>query len=162
MKMDHSNKYRSRAALTVAFTAIVAVMVFAGCSSKGPAGTNELIVSAAASLKDAFNEIAQLHEQRTGTKIRFNFGASGALQKQIESGAPADIFASAGAKQMDELAAKTLIVPPSRRDFARNVLVLIEPVNGTPISSFADLGKPEIKKIAVGNPRTVPAGQYTE
>src|SRR3954470_13836704 len=107
--------------LSIGICALVLLMIFAACSGKGPAASDELIVSAAVSLKDAFNEIAQLHEQRTGTKIRFNLGASGALQKQIESGAPADLFASAGAKQMDELGAKSLIAPASRRDFARNV-----------------------------------------
>ena len=123
---------------------------------------NEIIVSAAVSLKDAFNEIAQLNEQRNNVKVHFNFGASGALQKQIESGAPVDVFASAGAQQMDQLAAKDLIVSSSRTNFARNVLVLVEPANSSAIASFADLTKPEVKKIAIGNPRTVPAGQYTE
>jgi molybdate transport system substrate-binding protein len=141
---------------------LVAIALVSACRPKEPGAANELVVSAAVSLKDAFKEIARLHEQRTGAKIRFNFGASGALQKQIESGAPADIFASAGAKQMDELAARNLIVPTSRKDFARNGLVLIEPTNGASISSFADLTKADIKKIAVGNPKTVPAGQYTE
>src|SRR5215467_3703717 len=162
MTRSNGPSWRTAAVPMSAYLLLFVSLFLSGCRSSSPASSNELVISAAVSLKDAFNEIAKIHEQRTGTKIRFNFGASGALQKQIESGAPADIFASAGAKQMDELAAKTLIVPPSRRDFARNVLVLIEPVNGTPISSFADLGKPEIKKIAVGNPRTVPAGQYTE
>ncbi|HJZ80349.1 MAG TPA: molybdate ABC transporter substrate-binding protein, partial [Pyrinomonadaceae bacterium] len=84
------------------------------------------------------------------------------LLKQIESGAPADVFASAGAKQMDDLAAKNLIVVSTRADFARNVLVLIQPVNSTSIFTFDDLARPEVKKIAIGNPKTVPAGQYTE
>jgi len=126
------------------------------------ASANEIIVSAAVSLKDAFHEIAQLNEQRNNVKVYFNFGASGALQKQIESGAPVDVFASAGAKQMDQLAAKDLLVPASRTDFSRNVLVLVEPANSSAIASFTDLTRPEVKKIAVGNPNTVPAGQYTE
>jgi molybdate transport system substrate-binding protein len=121
-----------------------------------------LTVSAAVSLKDAFREIAELYEKRTGTKIHFNYGASGALQKQIESGAPADVFASAGAKQMDELASRSLIVPDTRTDFARNSLVLIIPAKGPGFASFSDLANPSVKKVAVGNPKTVPAGQYTE
>ena len=133
-----------------------------GPSPSGPSSVNELIVSAAVSLKDAFNEIAALNEKRNGTKTHFNFGASGALQKQIESGAPADVFASAGAKQMDDLAAKGFIVPATRMDFARNALVLIVPSKGTGIGSFSDLTNPAAKKIAVGNPKTVPAGQYTD
>ena len=145
----------------------VAALILPGCRSQGPpapgqSGNNELIVSAAVSLKEAFNEIAALDEQRNGTKIHFNYGASGALQKQIESGAPADVFASAGAKQMDDLAAQGFIVPTTRTDFARNALVLIVPAKGPLVSSFSDLTKPEVKKIAVGNPKTVPAGQYTE
>src|SRR5947207_14662604 len=82
----------------------------------------ELTVSAAISLKDAFTEIGQLYEQRTGTRIRFNFGASGILQKQIEQGAPVDVFASASAQQMDALVVAGLILTDTRRDFARNTL----------------------------------------
>jgi len=133
-----------------------------GPSPSGSTAENELTVSAAVSLKDAFNEIAELYQKRTGTKIHFNYGASGALQKQIESGAPADIFASAGAKQMDELASRNLIVPDTRTDFAGNSLVLIIPAKGMTLSSFSDLSNPSVKKVAVGNPKTVPAGQYTE
>jgi len=160
--MDLRRSFRCfpRAILAGLILCLFAMALFSGCRSSG--GSNELVVSAAVSLKDAFTEIAQLYEQRHATKIRFNFGASGALQKQIESGAPADVFASAGTKQMDELAAMNLIAASSRKNFARNVLVLIEPENGASLSGFIDLSKPEIKKIAVGNPRTVPAGQYTE
>jgi molybdate transport system substrate-binding protein len=152
--------------LTAMF-AFLMLFVFTGCRSNAPSpsgttSSNELTVSAAVSLKDAFNEIAALSEKRTGTKIHFNFGASGALQKQIESGAPADIFASAGAKQMDDLNAKGLIVPATRADFVRNSLVLIVPPHGSVISSFNDLTNPAVKKIVLGNPKTVPAGLYTE
>ncbi len=123
--------------------------------------SGEITVSAAVSLKDAFQEIGRLYEAGTKRKIAFNFGASGALQKQIEAGAPADVFASAGARQMDELAARNLIEIASRRDFARNMLVLIVPQDSQrSITAFANL--PEAERIAIGNPRTVPAGQYTE
>jgi molybdate transport system substrate-binding protein len=133
-----------------------------GPSPSGSPAANELIVSAAVSLKDAFREIAELYEKRTGTRIHFNYGASGALQKQVESGAPVDVFASAGAKQMDDLVSKSLIVPDTRTVFARNSLVLIIPAKGTGLGSFSDLANPAVKKVAVGNPKTVPAGQYTE
>jgi len=123
---------------------------------------NELVVSAAISLKDAFDEIALLSQTRSGTWIHFNYGASGMLEKQIELGAPVDVFASAGAVQMDELAAKNMIVPGSRSDFARNSLVLIVPANASLVAAFDDLNRPAINKIAIGNPKTVPAGQYTE
>jgi molybdate transport system substrate-binding protein len=154
------------AVITFAILAVLTLLL-PGCRSGAPAPSgspraNELTISAAVSLKDAFNEIAELNEKRNGTKVHFNFGASGALQKQIEQGAPADIFASAGAKQMDDLATKALIVLSSRQDFARNELVLVVPPSGVAVSSFADLNKGEVRKIAVGNPKTVPAGQYTE
>jgi len=145
---------------------LILVLIVPGCRSagppSGPSSSNELTVSAAVSLKDAFNELANINEKRTGTKIHFNYGASGALQKQIETGAPVDVFASAGAKQMDDLATKGFIIPSSRGDFARNALVLIVPANGVGISSFIDLANPAVTKVAVGNPKTVPAGQYTE
>jgi molybdate transport system substrate-binding protein len=138
-------------------------VILSGCRANKPATAgDEIIVSAAVSLKDAFNEIAAIAEKRTGTKIHFNYGASGALQKQIESGAPADVFASAGAKQLDDLVARGLIVSTSRTDFARNALVLIVPAKKTEVGSFSDLANPSVKKIAVGNPKTVPAGQYTD
>lgn len=143
------------------------VLAIPGCrsnapSSSGVTSSNELTVSAAVSLKDAFTEIAELNERRTATRIHFNYGASGALEKQIEAGAPADVFASAGAKQMDDLAAKGFIIPSTRVDFARNALVLIVPAKGVGIGSFSDLTKPAVQKVAVGNPKTVPAGQYAE
>lgn len=149
---------------------VLLVLLLAGCDSTdlGPSGDasragGELIVSAAVSLKDAFNEIGRLYESRNRIKVRFNFGASGVLQKQIESAAPVDVFASAGARQMDELAARGLIDQASRKDFVRNVLVLVVPADSSAgINSFSDLSNPQISKIAAGNPKTVPAGQYTE
>lgn len=122
-----------------------------------------MTVSAAVSLKDAFTEIGELYKKKTGKTVNFNFGASGALQKQIETGAPVDVFASAGEKQMDELAAKKLIDADSRKDFARNKLVLIVPQNSVlNLETFDGLSDLRVQKIAVGNPKTVPAGQYTE
>jgi molybdate transport system substrate-binding protein len=124
---------------------------------------SEILVSAAFSLKDAFQETAAIYEKKTGVRVQFNFGSSGLLQKQIEAGAPVDIFASAGEKQMDELQSRGLIIPETRRNFTRNDLVLVLPANSKiPIRSFTDLFKPEIKRMAVGNSKTVPAGQYAQ
>ncbi|HTY63986.1 MAG TPA: molybdate ABC transporter substrate-binding protein [Acidobacteriota bacterium] len=122
---------------------------------------SEILVSAAVSLKNAFENIGALYEKQTGVRVRFNLGASGLLQKQIETGAPVDVFASAGASQMDALQAKGLILENSRRNFTRNTLVLVAPAKSSvPIHSFADLARPEVKRIAIGSPKTVPAGQY--
>lgn len=120
-----------------------------------------ITVSAAISLKDAFNDLAEIYRSQTGKIVKFNFGASGTLQKQIETGVPVDIFASAGEKQMDELAEKNLIAINTRKDFAQNTLVLIVPKDSKlNLAEFSQLEKAE--KIAIGNPKTVPAGQYTE
>ena len=96
---------------------ILFVLILGGCQTNAPntaqissQNTNNLTVSAAVSLKDAFSEIGELYKSKTGKTVNFNFGASGTLQKQIETGAPVNIFASAGEKQMDELAGKDLIV----------------------------------------------------
>jgi len=140
--------------------AVAMVLVSAVYGVSGPKD-GEILVSAAVSLKNAFDEIGSIYEKRTGVRVRFNLGASGLLQKQIESGAPVDIFASAGEKQMDALQSRGLILADTRCNFARNALVLIVPADsGLPIRSFAELVRPEVRKIAIGNPKTVPAGQY--
>lgn len=149
------------------YTLLLLALLLMSCTSPAARNTQikdeakEITVSAAVSLKDAFNEIATEFKTRTGTTVTFNFGASGALQRQIEAGAPVDVFASAGARQMDELAAKNLIDQASRRNFARNTLVLIAARDSTlDVKSFAALADERVQKIAVGNPRTVPAGEY--
>ena len=95
--------------------------------------------------------------------LRYNFGASGDLQKQIEAGAPIDLFLSAAQRQMDELQKQNLIVASSRRSFARNVLVVVKPSDSrADISKPADLVDARVGRIVIGNPKTVPAGQYAE
>jgi molybdate transport system substrate-binding protein len=120
-------------------------------------------VGAAISLKEAFNELGGVYQQRTGTKVTFSFGASGELEKQIEAGAPLDVFASAAEKEMDELAGKNLIDEATRADFVRNSLVLVVPRDSMlELHSLSDLDKPGVSKIAIGDPKTVPAGQYAQ
>jgi|SRR5262245_27960304 len=149
---------------------ILAIASGLACRRSEPSGLNrdsqggrEITVSAAVSLRDAFREISKKYEEGTGTRVNLNFGASGVLQKQIESGAPVDLFASAGIPQMDALAKQGLIVSDTRRDFARNTLVLIVPADSTSgITDFADLGGAKVTKLAIGNPKTVPVGQYAQ
>ncbi len=123
----------------------------------------DMTVSAAISLKNAFEEIGKLNEAQNGTKCVLNFGASGDLLKQIAGGAPVDVFASAAQMEMDEAAKQGLIVTATRADFAANSVVLIVPAGAKiSLNSFEGLSAAEIKKIAVGNPKTVPAGRYAE
>lgn len=123
-----------------------------------------LTVSAAISLKNAFDEIGKIFEsQHSGSKVQFNYGASGDLKKQIEGGAPVDVFASASSKEVDELLAQNLLLKDTVAQFARNSVVLIQPKQSAiALKTFGDLTKDAVKKIALGNPQTVPAGRYAK
>ncbi|MFH0996129.1 MAG: molybdate ABC transporter substrate-binding protein [Pseudomonadota bacterium] len=140
------------------------MMVLAVAGSVVAQPSKEITVSAAISLKNAFEEIGKLFEsQNAGTKIIFNFGASGDLVKQIEGGAPVDVFASAAQKDMDQIDTKGLIDGTTRFNFVKNTVVLIQSASSTlEIKGFEDLLKPEIKMISIGNPQTVPAGKYAQ
>lgn len=128
------------------------------------AKAGELVVSAAASLVDAFRSMEpEFLKAQPGVKIVFNFAASGPLLKQIEAGAPVDVFFSADQKTIDQALDKKLLDPASVRVIATNALVAAAPVgSAVRLESPGDLAKPEIQKIAVGNPETVPAGRYTQ
>jgi molybdate transport system substrate-binding protein len=124
----------------------------------------ELTVSAAASLTNALPEIGKVFEkQHPGIKIIYNFAASGPLLQQIAQGAPVDVFASADQKTMNQAEEKKLIVPATRKNFVSNRLVLIVPMDSKlTVSGLKDLTGPQVKRVAVGNPATVPAGRYTK
>ncbi len=127
------------------------------------AETSAITVSAAISLKNAFEEIGRLFEAKQGAKVTFNFGASGDLMKQIAGGAPVDVFASAAQKDMDDADKQGLLVSATRADIAANSIVLIVPAGAkTSPKSFEGLVAADMKKIAIGNPKTVPAGRYAE
>jgi molybdate transport system substrate-binding protein len=127
-------------------------------------GNATILVSAAASLQDALEELDPVFEKaHSGTTVNYNFGSSGALQQQIEQGAPADIFFPAATKQMDALQEKNLILLDTRRNLLTNRLVLIVPNNSTlGLNSFNQLTENNVKRIAIGEPRSVPVGQYSE
>ncbi|MES2101614.1 MAG: molybdate ABC transporter substrate-binding protein [Pseudomonadota bacterium] len=124
----------------------------------------DLTVSAAASLTNAFRALGPAFEiQNPGTKVVFNFAASDALLAQIAKGAPADVFASADQDAMDRAAAQNAIQAGTRRNFVANTLVMIVPGDSAlGLKALADLRKPEVKKVAIGNPAGVPAGRYTK
>jgi molybdate transport system substrate-binding protein len=162
---------------------IIMAMVFAGCGtapktnlntnapvestiepSQEPLKAVELTISAAASLTDALTEIQKAYEADNSTiKLSFNFGASGALQQQIEQGAPVDLFLSAAVKNMTALVDKQLIDPNQQINLLKNELVVVVPVDGkTPIERVSDLTKAEVKTVAIGIPESVPAGSYAK
>lgn len=129
------------------------------------ASAAEVRVFAAASLTNALNDIGKLYEQRTGDKLAGSYAASSALARQVEQGAPADIFASADLKWMDYMAEHKLIDPQSRFNLLGNDLVLVAPANSpqgrieitatTDLAALAGEGH-----IATGNPDSVPVGLY--
>lgn len=127
------------------------------------AAAQQITVSAAASLTDAFKELGPKFEAaKPGATLRFNFAASGVLLQQIAQGAPVDVFASADQDTMNRGAEQKLIDPASRRDFAANSLVLVEPAReAVGLKALQDLAAPGVRRIAVGKPATVPVGRYT-
>jgi molybdate transport system substrate-binding protein len=141
---------------------IMALLVWGLSCGLASAASPELLVSAAMSLKEVLTQLAgDFEKQHPDVKISLNFAGSGQLRAQIENGAPVDIFLAASVADMDGLAAKKLIVGDTRTTLAKNQLVLIKPKAAKMLlNDLADLKKNEVKKIAIGNPETVPAGRY--
>ncbi|UTF51437.1 molybdate ABC transporter substrate-binding protein [Desulfomicrobium sp. ZS1] len=127
-----------------------------------PAMAKDLLVSAAASLTNAFTEMKEPFEKaHPGTSLVLNFASSGALLKQMEQGAPVDVFASADQATMDK--AEKLMDPATRADFAGNSLVLIVPADSTlSLRNPEELKDEAFKLVAIGNPDSVPVGRYTK
>ncbi|MDE3181649.1 MAG: molybdate ABC transporter substrate-binding protein [Acidobacteriota bacterium] len=120
-----------------------------------------LIVSAAVSLTGSLQSIKSIYGQlHPNVSIALNLGASGILQQQIEEGAPADIFISASPREMNALEERGLLLGATRRNLLTNTLVLITPPGRDGIASFRDLLRPEVKRLAMANPESVPAGLY--
>lgn len=159
------NKKQILAWIALAVTScILAITLPLITFTPSPAQSNvNLLVSAAASTRDVLTEIQDIYQQsKPNVNITYNFGASGALQRQIEQGAPVDIFISAARKQVDALEEKGLVLPGTRTNLANNRLVLIVPKNSTGINSFFNLTQTQVRRIAVGEPRSVPAGEYAD
>lgn len=155
--------------------ALISLLLFslavAGCTSsengdkaQENASQKEVYIVAAASMTDAVKEIgANYEKQHPDVKLMYNFGSSGALQSQIEQGAPADVFISAAQKQMNALEEENLIDKATRKDLLENKVVLIVPKDSTLVlDDFAAAATDKVSKIALGEPKSVPVGQYSE
>jgi molybdate transport system substrate-binding protein len=149
--MSRPNLRRVLAVVTLALAPLVA-------------GAQQITVSAAASLTDAMREVGQRFEAaHPGVVVRFNFAASGVLIQQILQGAPVDVFLSADQVTMDRGVEAKVVDPGTRRDFAANSVVMISPLQGgVPLSTIADLGRPDVRRVAVGKLATVPVGRYAK
>ena len=153
-----------KAAHSVIIAVLFALTSLFGASVQPAHAEEELIVSAAASLTNAFEEIGKKFEAaHPGVKVVNNFAASGPLLQQIEKGAPVDVFASADQKTMNDAQTKKLIDVKTRKNFVRNSLVLIVPESSTPaVKELKDLSLQGVAKIALGNPESVPVGRYAK
>lgn len=144
------------------FIAILTLIIISGCASQ-PKSIQKINVQAAISLKKALETIQkQYQKSHPEVAISYNFGASGTLQKQIEEGAPADLFISAGKNQMDQLVTKGLALKDTVVPLVGNKLVLItNRANSVPVSNLNGLTSVS-GTIAIGIPETVPAGKYAK
>jgi molybdate transport system substrate-binding protein len=152
---------RRRKSIGVALLSCVLVIILAiGCTPSSESPT--LLVAAAASLQPALQEITTLSDRSIASlRVKYNFGSSGALQQQIEQGAPIDIFISAANKQMQALQQQNLLVLNTHTNLLTNQLALITPKTSTQkLTDFRQLTQVEIQRIAIGEPRSVPAGYY--
>ncbi|MEA5581063.1 molybdate ABC transporter substrate-binding protein [Nodularia harveyana UHCC-0300] len=152
---------------------LVAFLAVVGCNqvtnntrdvtSTPQAQGTELIISVAASMQDAMKAIEPLYRDKyPNSKITYNFGSSGSLQQQIEQGAPVDVFISAAEKQIEALDQKNLLVPSTRKNLLGNEVVLIASQTATGISNFQDLTNNQVQRFSIGEPESVPAGQYAQ
>ena len=119
-----------------------------------------LTVSAAVSMTEALEEISTAYRSAGGGPVRFNFGGSNVLARQIVNGAPVDVFISADDQQMDLVDKAGLIAPGSRVPVAGNQLVVVVSKRSPAVASIQDLVDVKIRRVAIGDPAAVPAGVY--
>ena len=141
-----------------------ALWVVPGCAGRPPADEQsaaaEITVAAAANLTDAFGEVAKQFTAETGVRVLYSFGATADLAKQIENGAPFDVYAAADVSHVDGLDGKGLLTPGTRALYARGRLVLWTPPGGrAQVSRPEDLARPEVKSVAVAKPELAPYGK---
>ena len=141
---------------------LFALVMAAGLSLAAHAA--DLTVSAAASLTNAFKDLAPLFEAANpGTKLQFNFAASGPLLQQIVKGAPVDVFASADQETMDKAQSQGFVQAAQRRNFVSNTLVVIVPATSPTVpAGLKDLTQAAFQRVAIGLPASVPVGRYTQ
>ncbi len=139
--------------------ACLLVMALSGCHNNEHVS---LTISAAASLQETLVDVESAYRAGHATvDFRNNFGSSGTLAREIEQGAPVDVFISAAAKPMDDLEEKGLIATGTRKNLLHNSLVLIAPLDSK-MQGFTELGDRSTRLIAVGDPASVPAGAYAQ
>ncbi|MGH1393156.1 MAG: molybdate ABC transporter substrate-binding protein [Trichormus sp.] len=155
--------YLTLVVVTVGLTVVAGLLPNLAPSIAQQPNTVTLTVSAGAGLKPVLEDVQKAYQQQQpNINITYNFAASGVLQRQIEQGANIDVFISASNKNMNDLQQKGLLLPGTRKNLIKSRIALITAKNTTGISSFQDLTKPIVKRIAIGEPRSVPLGVYAE
>jgi molybdate transport system substrate-binding protein len=147
--------------LLASFLAL-ALLAGSGCARKAEnaKGENEIVVAAAANLTDAFEELGRRFTAQTGVRVTFSFGATADLARQIENGAPFDVYAAADASHVDALAQKGLLADGARAVYARGRLVVwLPPGSSLQIARVEDLAGAGVSKVAVAKPDVAPYGQ---
>lgn len=165
-----SRKSLSRKSRVFLVLNLLISVLLVGCGKASDSAKNnvqtkspEIIVSAAASLREPLTELQKAYAQKNPqVKVTLNFGGSGTLQQQIEQGAPVDLFISAGKLQIDALVQKKLLVKESIVELAGNELVLVVGEDNKDVRSVQDLTKPSVEKVSIGTPESVPAGKYAQ
>ncbi len=138
---------------------LVIVIILMGCELSVVDTSDQLTISVASSLKNVMLDLQNMYDQN----FIINFGSSGNLKTQIQQGASIDIFISASSKEMNELESQGLLLNDTKRDLLQNTLVLITPVGkASEITSFLDVATNKVGQIALGEPSSVPAGQYAQ
>ncbi len=143
---------------------VLIVLICVGCRSENPPSQqvrSELLVAAAANLTDVFPELGQLFTNASGIRVVFSFGATADLARQIENGAPFDVFAAADTAHVDQLEAQGLLTPGTRALYARGRLVMWVPPNGSKAERIEDVTKETFERIAIPKPDVAPYGRAT-
>jgi molybdate transport system substrate-binding protein len=154
--------FRPEARLALLAALLMTLVGATACKDRSSVTTpasGELTVAAASDLMPAFEEIGRAFESTYKTKVVFVFGSTGMLTRQIENGAPVDLFAAASVSYIDELDQKGLIIPDSKAIYARGRITLWTPGESTlRLESIKDLARPEVMRIAIANPDHAPYG----
>ena len=144
--------------------ALLLVLVIAACTShkKNAPDDTQLIIAAAANLTEAFAEIGPKFTDKTGIRVVFSFGATADLAKQIENGAPFDVFASADTEHVEQLEKENLLTPGTRAIYARGRLVMwLPPSSSLKAARIEDITDKQFERIAIAKPDVAPYGRAT-
>jgi molybdate transport system substrate-binding protein len=151
----------------IIFFSLLFSVFFISCSSRRDpqdkqASSAEITVAAAANLTDAFTELGQRFTAQTGIRVRYSFGATADLEKQIENGAPFDVFAAADVEHIDKLNSQGLLAPQTRNIYARGRLVLwIPPGSPLVLNRIEDITRADVNRISIAKPDLAPYGRAT-